>query len=120
VTLKWAVWLLLIQATGLAFVTATLVYLNLTAEKTSLAMALSTTVYVALMTAAFAFLGASLSRRKRWARGPAIVVELLQVPIGYTMSTNGLPAVGVPVLVLGLLSAGLLLAPATRQELGLH
>ncbi len=118
-TLKWAVWLLLIQATGLAFVTALLIYLNLTAEKTSVAMAWSSTVYVALLTAAFAFLAASLSRRKRWARGPAIVVELLQVPIGYTMITNGLPVLGVPVLLLGLLGAALLLAPSTRQELGL-
>jgi len=117
--LRWAVWLVLLQATGLAVLILFLVYLNLTADSVSLGMAVSTTVYVALMAAAFAFVGISLARRKRWARGPAIVIELLQVPIGYTMLTNGLPAVGGPVLVLGLLGAGLLLAPATRKELGL-
>jgi hypothetical protein len=114
-----AVWLVLLQAAGLALLTLDLVYLNLTAKSATLAMALSTTVFVALMTAAFAFVGVSLARRKRWARGPTIVIELLQIPIGYTMLTNGLPAVGAPVLVLGLLGAGLLLAPATRKELGL-
>ena len=118
-TLKWAVWLLLLQAAGLALLTLFLVYLNLTADTATLAMAVSTTVYVALLAASFAFVGVSLARRKRWARGPAIVIELLQIPIGYTMLTNGLPAVGAPVLILGLLGAGLLLAPATRKELGL-
>jgi hypothetical protein len=113
------VWLVLLQAAGLALLTLFLVYLDLTAKSATVAMALSTTAFIALMTAAFAFVGVSLARRKRWARGPAIVIELLQVPIGYTMLTNGLPAVGAPVLVLGLLGAGLLLAPATRKELGL-
>jgi hypothetical protein len=37
---------------------------------------------------------------------------------GYTMTTNGLPEVGVPVLVIGLVGAGTLLAPATRAALG--
>jgi hypothetical protein len=119
VTLRSAVWLVLLQAAGLALLTLFLVYLDLTAKSATVAMALSTTAYIALMTAAFAFVGISLARRKRWARGPAIVIELLQVPIGYTMLTNGLPAVGAPVLILGLLGAGLLLAPATRKELGL-
>ena len=112
-------WLVLVQAAGLALLTLFLVYLDLTAKSATVAMALSTTAYVALMTAAFAFVGISLARRKRWARGPAIVIELLQVPIGYTMLTNGLPAVGAPVLILGLLGAGVLLAPATRKEIGL-
>jgi hypothetical protein len=118
-TLQWAVRLLFLQAAGLAVVTGLLVYLNITAKWTTAQMALSTTGYVALMTVAFTFVAVSLARRRRWARGPAIVIELLQVPIGYTMLTNGLPAVGGPVLVLGLAGAVLLLAPATRRALGL-
>jgi hypothetical protein len=118
-TLRWAVRLLLVQAAGLAVVTLLLVYLDVTAKWTAAEMALSTTGYLALMTVAFGFVGISLARRRRWARGPAIVIELLQVPIGYTMLTNGLPVLGVPILVLGLVGAGLLLAPATRQALGL-
>ena len=118
-TLAWAVRLLLLQATALAAVTVFLVYLNVTANWTTAEMALSTTGYVALMTVAFFFVGISLAKRRRWARGPAIVIELLQIPIGYTMLTGGLPAVGAPVLVLGIAGAVLLLAPATRRELGL-
>jgi hypothetical protein len=119
VTLAWAVRLLLLQATALAAVTVYLVYLNVTANWTTAEMALSTTGYVALMTVAFFFVGISLARRRRWARGPAIVIELLQIPIGYTMLTGGLPAVGAPVLVLGLAGAALLFAPTTRRDLGL-
>jgi hypothetical protein len=118
-TLQWAVRLLVLQAAALAVLTVILVYLNVTAQWTTAQMALSTTGYAALMTAAFWFVAISLGRRKRWARGPAIVIEMLQVPIGYTMLTNGLPLVGAPVLVLGLAGAVLLLAPATRRALGL-
>ena len=118
-TLRWAVRLLLFEAAGLAGVSILLGYLDVTAKWTAAEMALSTTGYAALMTVAFAFVGYSLARRRRWARGPAIVIELLQVPIGYTMLTNGLPALGAPIMVLGLVGAGLLLAPATRQSLGL-
>jgi hypothetical protein len=118
-TLKVAVWLLLLQASVLALLTLYLVYLDLTAESATVAGALSTTVFVAIMAAAFSAVGISLLRRRRWARGPAIVIEMLQVPIGYTMLTHGLPAVGVPVLAFGLVGAGLLLAPSTRRALGL-
>lgn len=118
-TLKVAVWLLLLQATALALLTLYLIYLDVTADATTVQGALSTTVFVAIMAAAFLLVGVSLSRRRRWARGPAIVIEMLQVPIGYTMLTHGLPAVGAPVLVCGLAGAALLLAPSTRRSLGL-
>ena len=64
-------------------------------------------------------LSRALSNLKTWARGPAIVLELLLLPIGYTMITNGLAYVGIPVVLIGLFGAGLLLAPATRAALGL-
>jgi hypothetical protein len=119
-TLKVAVWLLLLQAAALALLTLYLVYLDVTADSATVQGALSTTVFVAMMGAAFAIVGVALSRRRRWARGPAIVIEMLQVPIGYTMLTHGLPAVGAPVLVVGVVGAGLLLAPSTRRALGLE
>jgi hypothetical protein len=118
-TLKVAVWLLLLQAAALALLTLYLVYLDVTATSSSVEGAVSTTVFVGLMAAAFTVVGVSLSRRRRWARGPAIVVEMLQVPIGYTMLTHGLPVVGAPVLLFGVVGAGLLLAPSTRRALGL-
>lgn len=119
VTLRWAVRLILAEAVALAVLTLFLVYLDLTADWTAAQMALSITGYLALMTALFFAVGIALARGRRWARGPAIVLELLQVPIGYTMLTNGLPLVGGPLLVLGLTGAVLLLAPGTRRALGL-
>jgi hypothetical protein len=64
-------------------------------------------------------LSRALSNLKTWARGPAIVLELLLLPIGYTMISAGLAYVGIPVMLVGLFGAGLLLAPATRVALGL-
>jgi hypothetical protein len=118
-TLRWAVRLLLVQAAALAVLTLLLVYLGLAGDYTAARMALSLPGYVGLMTAALLGLGVALARHRRWARGPAIVLELLQVPIGFTMLSGGLPQVGAPLLISGLLGAGLLLAPATRQALGL-
>ena len=45
------------------------------------------------------------------------MLQLLLVPIGWTMVSGGQPALGVPVIVLGLIGAGTLLAPATREAL---
>jgi hypothetical protein len=60
-----------------------------------------------------------LHHRRGWARGPAIVLEMLFIPIGYYMTTGGLAWLGLPVMALGLVGAGLLLAPSTRTALGL-
>jgi hypothetical protein len=45
---------------------------------------------------------------------------MMLLPIGYSMIRGGLAWVGVPVLLLGLFGAGLLLAPATRESLGIR
>jgi hypothetical protein len=78
------------------------------------------TVFSALLAAAFGGLAWALHGRRSWARGPAVVLQLLLIPIGYTMATSGLPVFGVPVLLIGLVCAGTLLAPASRAALGRH
>jgi hypothetical protein len=118
-TLRWAIWLLLAQAVALGAVAAFLVYEDLTAPASSARGAILVTVYVALMAGVLAVLGWALARRRRWARGPAIVLQMLLLPMGYTMVIGGLPWLGVPVLLVGVCGAGLLLAPATRAALGL-
>ena len=55
-----------------------------------------------------------------WARGPAIVLELLLFPIGYSMATSGLGRSGSWCMALGLAGAGSLLAPSTRAALGIR
>lgn len=119
-TLTWAVRLLFGQLVGLVAVTGFLVYLDATNHASAAESAASVTGFSALMTAAVALVAFSLARRRRWARAPAIVIELLLVAAGYTMLRVGsLLAIGIPVLIVGLLGAGLLLAPPTRRALGL-
>ncbi len=118
-TLTWAVRVLAAQTVLLAGVAALTVYADLTAEANSLRSALTVTGYVVMMAALFGLLAWSLHRRRAWARGPAIVLELLLVPIGWYMVSGGWPWLGLPVLLVGLVTAGLLLAPATRAALGI-
>ena len=119
-TLRWAVRLVLVQAAALAGLTVLLAYADVTAHVTTARMALSVTGYALVMTVLLALIGVKLARRRAWARGPAIVLELLQVPIGYGMLTGGLAGVGAPVLLVSLAGAALLLAPTTRLALGRH
>jgi hypothetical protein len=62
-------------------------------------------------------LGWQLARLRSWARGPAIALELLLLPLGYSMVVGGSAWLGVPAIVGGLACTGLLVAPASRQAL---
>jgi hypothetical protein len=75
------------------------------------------TSFVALMAAVFGLLAHALWRRRAWARGPGIVLQLLLVPIGYSMASAGMAWAGIPVIVLGLGGAAALIAPTTREAL---
>ncbi|GAA0718998.1 hypothetical protein Drose_05290 [Dactylosporangium roseum] len=119
-TLRWAVRLLLLEGAGLAVLTLVLLYQDFTAEYTAIEMALSFTGYLALMAAAFIGIGVALHRRRRWARGPGIVAQMLQMPIGWTMLMGGQPLIGAPLFVLGVVGAVLLFAPSTRIALGVR
>jgi hypothetical protein len=119
-TLRWSVRLLLAQAAGMAGVVVLLGYEDLTAHAAALPSALMVTVFAAFLSAVLVGLARALSRRRAWARGPAIVLELLLVPIGYSMAGSGLPWLGVPLILVGLGTAGALLAFPTRSALGLR
>lgn len=116
-TLRWAVGLLAAQAVGLVGLTIVLVYADVVATATTPQGAIGLTIFTALLAALLGLLAWSLLRRRRWARGPSIVLQLLLVPIGWTMINGGQPLLGIPVIALGLAGAGLLLAPATREYL---
>jgi hypothetical protein len=119
-TLRWAVRLLFLEGVGLALLTLVVVYLDITAEWTAASIALSSTGYLALMTVLFLGVAVALHRRRRWARGPGIVAQMLQMPIGWTMLTHGQPLIGAPLFALGLAGAILLFAPSTRIALGIR
>lgn len=119
-TLRWAVRLLFLEGAGLALLTLLFVYFDVTSEWTAAEIALSTTGYLALMTVLFLSVAVALHRRRRWARGPGIVAQMLQMPIGWTMLTHGQPLIGAPLFALGLAGAILLFAPSTRIALGIR
>jgi hypothetical protein len=118
-TLRWAVWLLYAEAVAGAAVTGLLVYAALTQKAVSVGTAGTVIAVMAGLAALLALLGVLLSRRKGAARGPAIVLELLFVPIGWYVVQGGLALIGIPVIIAGLICAGLLLAPTTRVFLGI-
>jgi hypothetical protein len=119
-TLIGGVALLGLEAVGLLAVMALLIYADMTAPSVGVSSAVGITAFAGLFAVLLAALAWALWRRRAWARGPAIVLELLMLPIGYSMISSGLVWLGIPVMLLGLCGAGALLAPATRAALGLR
>jgi hypothetical protein len=116
-TLRWAVWLLLAEATGLLAVSGVLAFDAVATTSVSVTSAIATVVFTLLIAVLTGWLGRSLARLKRWARGPALVLQLLLLPIGYSITTNGVAILGIIVIVIGLGGVVTLLAPATRAAL---
>jgi hypothetical protein len=119
-TLRWTVWLLRAEAVAVGMVAAFLVYESVTATATDLWSAILVTAFAAAAAAALWLLGAALANRRAGARAPAIVLQLMLLPIGYYMTTGGIGWLGVPLIAIGLLVAGLLVSPPTTRGLGLQ
>jgi hypothetical protein len=116
-TLRWAIWLLTAEAAGLLVLSGVLAYDGFTSSSQSATSAVAIVVFTLLMTVFVAALALALARRRRWARGPAIVLQLLLLPIGYSNATSGIVVLGVVLIAIGLAGAATLLAPATRTAL---
>lgn len=116
-SLRWAVWLLLAEAVALGGLALYLVYADLTAEATDLVSALFVTLFAAAGAALLFFLGRLLAQRRAGARAPAIVLQLMLLPVGYYMIQGGLAWLGIPLMALGLLVCGLMLTPASTEAL---
>jgi hypothetical protein len=118
-TLRWAIWLLLTEAVALGALTLFLIYEDVTADPTDLTSALLITVFAAGGTAILVFVARALGNKRAGARAPAIVLQLLLLPIGYYMIGGGLAWLGIPLMAVGLAVCGLLLSPPTTKALGL-
>jgi hypothetical protein len=71
--------------------------------------------YFLVLSAAVLAVGAGLVLGRRWARTPAIVVQLLLLGVAwYTAGPSGRPEYGIPVAAVCLVTAGLLFSPAAR------
>ncbi|TDC37301.1 hypothetical protein [Micromonospora sp. KC213] len=117
-TLRWAVRLLRGEAAALALLAGWLIWADLTATRTDLVSALLVTGFAIGTTAALWALGGALARRRAGARAPAIVLQLMLLPIGWFMVQAGLGWLGVPLMVLGVGVCALLLSPPTTRALG--
>ena len=62
------------------------------------------------------FVVRALVRRRRWARSPAVLTQLIGLPIGIGLSSDGGAAVGVPLAVCTAVALVGLLAPATSRS----
>lgn len=117
-TLRWAVRLLRAEAVALAALAGWLVWADLTATRTDLVSALFVTGFAIAGAVALWALGGALSRRRAGARAPAMVLELMLLPVGWFMISGGLGWLGVPLMVLGLGVCALLVSPPTTKALG--
>ncbi|BCL13755.1 hypothetical protein [Micromonospora sagamiensis] len=118
-TLSAAVRLLRGEAVALGLVAVWLVYENLTSDAVDLASAVLITVFAAGGALTLWAVGTALARRRAGARAPAIVLQLMLLPIGWYMIEGGLGWLGVPLMALGAGVCALLIAPATTRALGL-
>jgi hypothetical protein len=119
-TLSWAIRLLLLEAAGLAGLTAYLIVRLLTADNVHVGVAVALIVLAALGAAAVAVVARSLSRRSSGARGPAIVVQLFVIASGGFLVQTGPLWLGWLLIGLGLLTGLLIVLPASTRALGVE
>jgi len=117
-TLRWAVVLLGVQTVGLVGVVALLIYADVRSTANSAAGATGLTASAGLFAVLFGLFVWALAGRRAWARTPAIVLDLLLIPVGFSVITSGLAVIGIPVLLLAGGTVALLLEPSTRAALG--
>ncbi|GHJ05716.1 hypothetical protein TPA0907_00830 [Micromonospora humidisoli] len=117
-TLRWAVRLLRGEAVALALLAGWLVWADLTATTTDLVSALFVTGFAIAGAVALWALGGALARRRAGARAPAMVLELMLLPVGWFMISGGLGWLGVPLMALGVGVCALLVSPPTTRALG--
>lgn len=121
-TLRIAVGLLLVEAVGVLIVAGLVVDVLLTEYSGRLWSREPVTIMAigVVFATVLAGLGWQLLRRRGWARGPAVALELFFLPVGYYLIQWGVWALGIPVVAVALTCIALLLAPASRAALGIR
>ncbi|WP_250002013.1 hypothetical protein [Actinoplanes sp. M2I2] len=118
-TLVWAVWLVYLECAALAGLTVYLIVLDLTSSPVDVVPAVALTVFAALGVAAVFFVARALGRRRRGARGPAIVIQLFTIAAGGFLLQVGPSWLGVVLMALGVLIGVLIVLPPSTRALGI-
>jgi hypothetical protein len=117
VTLRIAVWLLAGEAALLGALSVLLLVSDLGGGASSQPGAVGVIGYVTVFAGIFGLLSWALGRRRAWARGPAIVLHMFMLPLGFALARGG-SLLGGAALLAGVAGCVVLLAPATRIAVG--
>ena len=109
--------LLAAEALGLAAIAAFYLVELAVATTDDTLRAVVTAVLAALAAAGMALVARGLGRGRRWARAPALVANLLVLPVAWDLVRGGRGYVGVPLAVLAVAVLVLLFTPATDAAL---
>ena len=124
VTLRAAVLVLWIESAALGVLSVVEVAKLLTGDPEKPGFALLLTAMIAAVALALGLFGRALVNRQLWARSPAIVLQLMALPVSYFMITGAgdgyVGILGGFIALVALIGAGLLLAPASRAALTLR
>jgi O-antigen/teichoic acid export membrane protein len=116
-TLRLCAALVGLQALGLAGIAVFYLVELAVATSDDRVRALVTAGLALAAAAGLALVARGLLRRRRWARSPALVTNLLVLPVAVGLLQGGRWYAGVPLLVWALAVLGLLFAPATAAAL---
>ena len=120
VTLRWAVGLLAVETAVVITAFGYLLYQDLAGTAQNQGLANFITWYTGAYAIAFLAATIGVALRNRWARTPALVLNLFGVPIGWFMLQEGLWWLGLPIIGYSLLVAWLLVAAPSREAFGIH
>ena len=116
-TLRLCAALVGLQALGLAAVAVFYLVELLVATEDDVVRALVTIGLALAAAVGLALVARGLLHGRRWARSPALVTNLLVVPVAIGLLQGGVWYAGVPLLLWALAVLGLLFAPATAAAL---
>lgn len=116
-TLLAAATLVALQALGLAVAAAFYLVEVVVASADDVVRALVTAALAALAAAGLAVVVRALLRARPWARSPALVTNLILLPVAWGLLQGGRWYVGVPLGAMAVLVVVLLFTPATGAAL---
>ena len=116
-TLSGVALLVALQAAGLAGIAVFYVVEILVATTDDTVRALVTAALAVAAAAGLALVARGLGRRRRWARAPALVTNVLVLPVAFDLVRGDRWYVGVPLAAWALAVLVLLFAPATDGAL---